>query len=939
MAQRKAEAGHRDAPSAGPEPAQGQPDDSGRRPSSDPLGEAASAVFDDLAQGDVGSLEQRFAPYKHDWHTRMLMRVAGRDPVCTPSSELGTCAAIAIGLLFTGIWQITAVIVAANSELGFATHPVAVALVAIAVSLIVVIFDWNIIQSHVRHEVGWKTWFTRGVFTLCMILLVSEVVALAIFDSDIKAQLNEVNAEQRTELDQRLAGNTDDQDGYRQELEELQDAVDAAQRRVTALENDLEDEDEGYTVEAGQGPRWEAINLELEEAREQLEQAEDALSDPETGEAALSATIAELDDRAEILPGTVAITEEIGPARREALLWDYLIANPSALYLKRIPLFVVLVCLDLFALLLGLAVSRRTRKQHQRWEKEKWEGAKTARLVRAHILDDAKTMIGNLASDGLTGAAEQRARRARERRLHQKAEEAARDLRQHEAQMRAAGVDIGSPAGAGFEASAGGGVNDGSPATGPREDSRRKRNGRRSPPRQNVPEHRGSDAGHSTNDTGGPDLTTRQAASSQVAGRAERGEKTVHLVTDQEPNQAEPDRVEVGLGLGDDDPALQTGEDVLPFLVEPYPTDAGPVRAVDLLRTEGAQNSWRATLLLGNDSRDRSYVIKLFSVSGADDHKLNELSRDAENAKRMTGVSGGLAPGAGSDSRLAPGYFGTSSIADHPQVPYLAMPHYPSGSVREYLKRNPDRQLTLDWCLRVSEEMFLACAELAEHRIVGCDAKLSNFVFERGAFAKTLTPEDEAAIGPAVARGPDGPPPDPRVQMIDLSMVYHRDHDGREASTRGSRGTGSWSSPRAMAGTGVSRPYELTSLDDAFTVAVNTMYLFTEQEPEFPWFDRAVALEDLGGSNRHTEDVLRELSMLFHRLTDCRMEGPRADQMLVAGRSWLQERGSAEDQACATAAGAIRDFRDALDGDTLHRQFRRLGFVDVGETSDERTSG
>jgi hypothetical protein len=918
--QREADAGR----PAEREPADGQPDDTGRAPSSDPLGEAASAVFDDLAQGDVHSLERRTAPYKHARRTRMLMRAAGRDPACTPPSELGTCAAIAIGFLFTAAWQITAVVVAARFELGFATHPVTVALVALAVAIMVVVFDWNIVQSHVRQEVGWKTWFIRGVFTLCMILLVSEVVALAIFDSDIRAELNEANAVQATELQQSVDDNSDGQEEHRQAIRELNEAVSAAKARVTELEGDLEDEEKGYTVEAGLGPRWNAVRLDLDEWRQQLATAEAARDDPVTGVPAHEREIAALQSQAVGLPATVAINEEIGPARREALLWNYLIENPSALFLKRIPLFVVLVCLDLFALLLGLAVSSRSRKQHKRWEDEKWDGAKTAHLVRAHILNDAKTMIGNLASDGLTGAAEQRARLARQRRIYQEAEEAAHDRREHESRMRVVDVDGGLAMGSG--------AGNGSTKAGPQAHGARERDGRRSAPHRDVPRPRGPDGGPSGNGAVGPDHAAGRARWSRVSGQADQEEMPV----DVEPEPEEPDRERVGLGLGDDDPAMQTHADVLPFLDKSYDTDVEPVHAVQLLDTEGARNSQRATLLLGVDPHQRYHVIKLFSVSGADDHKLHELSRDAENAQRMTWVSGGLARRPEADSRLAPGYFGTTSVAGHSTVPYLVMPYYPSGSVKEYLKNHPHKRLTLDWCLQVSEEMFRACAELAEHRIVGCDAKLSNFVFERAAFARGLTPEDEAVIGPVFPVDPDGVLPDPEVRMIDLSMVYLRGHDRQEEPTRGSRGTMHWSSPRAMAGTKAG-PHELTSLDDAFTVAVNSMYLFTEQEPEFPWYHR-VALEDLGGSDRNTEQILRELSTLFHRLTDCRLAGPGADQMLVNGRQWLAERGSTEDQACATAAETIRKIRDVLAPETLHQEFRRLGFVEVGEAADERVS-
>jgi hypothetical protein len=57
----------------------------------DALGDAASAVFDDLASGDLDELERRSSPYQHRRLTRVLIRAAGRDPHCTPRSETG-CA-------------------------------------------------------------------------------------------------------------------------------------------------------------------------------------------------------------------------------------------------------------------------------------------------------------------------------------------------------------------------------------------------------------------------------------------------------------------------------------------------------------------------------------------------------------------------------------------------------------------------------------------------------------------------------------------------------------------------------------------------------------------------------------------------------------------------------------------------------------------------------
>ena len=378
-----------------------------------------------------------------------------------------------------------------------------------------------------------------------------------------------------------------------------------------------------------------------------------------------------------------------------------------------------------------------------------------------------------------------------------------------------------------------------------------------------------------------------------------------------------------------DDPAEQSDEDLAPFLNQWYETDHLEVLAERRLDTAGSRSSRRATLLLGKDSQERHHVIKLFSVSGADGFANSDLSRDASNAQRMTEFSGGLGEETRrNDSWLAPSFFGTRSIADYsemPDVPYLVMPYYPSGSVKEYLAQHRG-ELTLDWCLRLSEHMFRACAQLADAHIVSCDAKLSNFVFARGAYSLSLTEEDRAAIGPVVDS--ENKHPDPVVRMIDLSMVYLRGQQ-EERPTRGMRGTEHWSSPRAMSGLTDELPHELTNLDDAFTVAVNATYLLTEREPPYPVGQR-VALEQLGGGDRRYEFQLIELSKLLARLADRREMGPGADDVLVAGRQWLRSRNLGEEQACSAAADMIEKIRSGLNSElVLHEPFRKLHFVEA----------
>ena len=411
-------------------------DEDDRRPQ-DPLGDAASAAFDDLASGDLDNLEHRAAPYRHRKHIQVLMQVAGRDPRCTSRSEVGMCTAIVFALLFTAAWQITAVIIAARYELGFTEHPLVVALVALAVALAVVMFDWTIIQSHVQGGVGWKTWLTRTLFTTCMILLVSEVVTLAVFQKDIETQQGENNAAKQSEVQPALDANQALQEIERQEISKLTDEVAAAVLKVKQLENELSRELEGVDREAGPGRRYRKAELALTEAERDRDSKIQKQNDPQIGIAARNEKITELKQKADMLLAAADIRDgESGPAEKEALLWDYMMKNPSALFLKRIPLFVILVCLDLFALLIGLAVSRRTREMHDSWEIEQREWEVAGRFVRARVLRDAKTMIGRLVVDGMMGSAEQRARSARRRRNYRAIEEAVDDRREHRARIR-----------------------------------------------------------------------------------------------------------------------------------------------------------------------------------------------------------------------------------------------------------------------------------------------------------------------------------------------------------------------------------------------------------------------------------------------------------------------------------------------------------------------
>jgi hypothetical protein len=64
------------------------------------------------------------------------------------------------------------------------------------------------------------------------------------------------------------------------------------------------------------------------------------------------------------------------------------------------------------------------------------------------------------------------------------------------------------------------------------------------------------------------------------------------------------------------------------------------------------------------------------------------------------------------------------------------------------------------------------------------------------------------------------------------------------------------------------------------------------------------------------------------RLTDRRQLGPRAEDMLVAGREWLASKSLGEDRACHAAADRIRGIRSVLDKEfVLHQPFRKLELI------------
>jgi serine/threonine protein kinase len=320
-------------------------------------------------------------------------------------------------------------------------------------------------------------------------------------------------------------------------------------------------------------------------------------------------------------------------------------------------------------------------------------------------------------------------------------------------------------------------------------------------------------------------------------------------------------------------------------------------------------------------------VIKIFALmrGGIDSQTQEELSRDASNARHMAKITGGLGVQGATTQFLAPGSFRTTRI-DAQTVPYLVTPYYPSGSIRQFL-RTYSHPLSLDWCLSISQQMFLACAELARAGVVSCDAKLANFVFAPGCYEPSLSSEAMDAI----ARGAELPangPPTPVVKMIDLSMIYDRKyHHDDDRNTRRDRGTPDWSSPRAFGGYGPGDgPFPLTSLDDAFTIAVNTMFLFTERTPPYKWGSR-VSLEALAHGDPAAEARLRELSQTLAIFADDTSTGPTPDHLLGRSRAWCSRSGVRQSEACEAAARYIGHVRESLPVPVRQQTFREIPFV------------
>ena len=274
------------------------------------------------------------------------------------------CAAVALSFLFTGAWQATAVIIAAEYEVGLTEQPIVLALVALVVAIAVVMFDWTIIQSHLRGSVGRKTWFVRMVFTVCMIFLVSEVVASAMFQQDIQNQLAAENKTKADALSVELKENQKQMDGGLDKIAVLDQRINQAADRVKDAHNRMVTEENGYGRRAGRWSRYNIAKLDMEKAQEDLDAAHRDRDSQGAEQEERLASLKQQNKDARTAADENRIVK-LGPGNREELLWTYLLANPSALFFKRLPLAVILICLDTFALLIGLTISRRTRELHE----------------------------------------------------------------------------------------------------------------------------------------------------------------------------------------------------------------------------------------------------------------------------------------------------------------------------------------------------------------------------------------------------------------------------------------------------------------------------------------------------------------------------------------------------------------------------------------------
>jgi uncharacterized protein YlxW (UPF0749 family) len=260
-------------------------------------------------------------------------------------------------------------------------------------------------QPEPEQSTGKLVWAVRAVFVVSMVLLVSEAVATAVFDSDIRAEAIQDNAPKLQSLQQQVDKNAQLQAAEDTAVAKLLADVAAAQREVRTYSAQAQIEDHGYGVLGGKGTKYHLAMLQLSQAQGRLSSATTARDDASTGVAAHRARKQSLQQQAMQLRDALGIVpvDGMGPAQREAKLWTYLLHHPEALVFKRLPLFFVMLTLDLFGLIIGVAVPGRTRRTHQASIDEQLAWLREAYSVRQRIRVEARRHVESLIASAFEG--------------------------------------------------------------------------------------------------------------------------------------------------------------------------------------------------------------------------------------------------------------------------------------------------------------------------------------------------------------------------------------------------------------------------------------------------------------------------------------------------------------------------------------------------------
>lgn len=322
-----------------------------------------------LAANDLRGLERKHAPYRHGPLARLVFHAAAQDPRCSPVGGLPAAVIVVLGFLISWLWQVAAVYLAAHYELGV-NGTGAVVAVGVAVAILVVSLDWDIVHHRVRGETKFSMLAIRLVFVTVMALLVSEAVAGWIFDKDIKRQVQVTNDDRRRQYANLQAQDNPKLDRIDARLQPLTQAMIDAEAKVAAAEREMKRQEAGLIgADPGRGKLYDTARLERESAQQALQRAKERLT---TEGGALK------DQRQRVLDGWKAfkdaspIVDEkaLGPGERERALWTYLLANPDALWLRRVPLALVMIVLDLFAVIVSWGIGNRVRQRHVAWAAE-----------------------------------------------------------------------------------------------------------------------------------------------------------------------------------------------------------------------------------------------------------------------------------------------------------------------------------------------------------------------------------------------------------------------------------------------------------------------------------------------------------------------------------------------------------------------------------------